>query len=131
MISAADFDELFPSMSQPRRHHAPGTELKSPSEACIARWGDDGGQRLRSFPAHQIVQTVHDDYGMPDMVRHGVAFAILPIMAACSASSRTADPDEGWPRFLRGGLWRNPGHARVDWWPSGERSTGAEFEKRG
>ncbi|HMQ91688.1 MAG TPA: hypothetical protein PKA33_06775 [Amaricoccus sp.] len=86
MISAADFDELFPSMSRPRRHHAPGTEPRSPGEACIARWEDDGGRTFRGFPAHHIVPSVCDDDAVPGLVRNGVAFAMTPVMTACSAA---------------------------------------------
>lgn len=79
-------------MSRQRRHNAPDTELNSPGETRIARHEDDGGRAFRNFPAQYIVPSGSDDYGAPDLVRNGVAFAMIPIMAACSAATRTSDP---------------------------------------
>ena len=44
MICDTDFDELRPARPPARRAAMPTRMAKSPSEACITRWEDDGGR---------------------------------------------------------------------------------------
>lgn len=91
MISAADFDDLFPHMSRRRCHSAPRHALKSAERTSIPRWEDNGG-RTRYLQAQGVPRSMHHDGGTPDPVRDGIAFAMIPVKAACAASARTTDP---------------------------------------
>ncbi len=82
MISAADFDEIFPSMAR-RSRQSTGDALKSSGEFRIAGYEDDG-VRTRDRATYGIVPS--------DPVSDGLAIAMIPVMAACSASTRTTSP---------------------------------------
>lgn len=65
MICEADFAEVFPWMAKLERRSEPDAR-PSASEACIARWEDEGGTVLDNpQPARPRTQT----YGPPRLQR--------------------------------------------------------------
>jgi hypothetical protein len=92
MLSAADFDELFPPMSKRNAFCAHGPS-PSPGATCIARWEDDGGRpshRPEPRPAGEgipVRRTPFSGYRTADPGTAGIALAILPAIAAYGAAS--------------------------------------------
>ena len=92
MLSAVDFDELFPPMTERDASCARGRS-PSPSATCIARWEDDGGRVLHHpepRPAEERIpvrRAPFSGYRMADPSAVSIAIAIMPAIASYGAAS--------------------------------------------
>lgn len=85
MISKADFAELFPPVTPRTCRDTPA----GPSDACVARWEDDGGAISPARLHHEKRPPRSAHYGFRGWCpkRAGIAAAMMPAMATYGATS--------------------------------------------
>lgn len=88
MICAADFAKQAPALSPPKQRGVAAATPTSPSEACIARWEDDGG-RICTDASHRTsanARPMHDHDRISGPTGADIAFATMPAAAAYGAA---------------------------------------------